>query len=85
MAISSCSTVYLTGEKKWPLPSRGEEDIKSLPLGNIYEKTLIGVFVVCGFSVVKWQFLSCVDMSQKIFELCGLSLKFQSLFQSVLI
>lgn len=83
MDISGHFIAYLTGEKKWSLPSSGEEYIKILPLGNTYEKTLIWVFVVCGFSIMESQFLSHIEMSLKMFEFYEFSLKFQSLFLSL--
>ena len=64
--------------KKEMVPGLWGAHIKTVFRVNLYEnKTLTWVVVLCRFSTVEWQFISCTEMSRRMFNFCGFSLKYQ--------
>lgn len=85
MDVSSCSTALPTGGKKRSPPSAqrvgGGAHIKIAFGGDFYEdKILTWVVVVCKFSIVAWQSISCIEMWWNMFNFCGFNLKYQACF-----
>lgn len=79
MGVSLRSPV---AERNVPCPLGAH--IKTVFWGKFYEdEILTWVIAVCRFSTVEWQFISCIEMSWKMFNFCGFSLKSHSLFLSV--